>query len=164
MYCPNCGTKVSDGAKFCPNCGNQISVAKPTVSTASKNKVSVSANSAGKIKTDLKYLVLIVVFALLLLAVFSLKSPKPRGTYYCYKSGGLAYSITVNGDKYKFENHVEDRKATENGRIIEVDETQKEYNLITYYVELEDGRTDKFFYWISEDMIEKGQAYYSKVK
>jgi hypothetical protein len=24
MYCPNCGTEVSEGANFCPNCGQQI--------------------------------------------------------------------------------------------------------------------------------------------
>ena len=24
MYCPNCGTKVADNARFCPNCGTSL--------------------------------------------------------------------------------------------------------------------------------------------
>lgn len=35
MYCPNCGTQHSDGAKFCPKCGKQLNAATaPAVSAA----------------------------------------------------------------------------------------------------------------------------------
>ena len=27
MFCPNCGTKLPDGAAFCSNCGNKIQAA-----------------------------------------------------------------------------------------------------------------------------------------
>ena len=29
MFCPNCGTRVPDGAAFCPNCGTHLSVGAP---------------------------------------------------------------------------------------------------------------------------------------
>lgn len=45
MFCSNCGTKVSDDAKFCDNCGSSIGVAQ--LSTKETNKSSSSGSSWG---------------------------------------------------------------------------------------------------------------------
>ena len=33
MFCPQCGSKLADGAKFCPSCGVQVAAAAPPAAT-----------------------------------------------------------------------------------------------------------------------------------
>lgn len=50
MFCPNCGTKVADGAAFCPSCGSKLKAptARPaSVSAGQSAATSTSYSSYG---------------------------------------------------------------------------------------------------------------------
>ena len=54
MFCPNCGTKLADNAKFCTTCGNQIGTAAPAATSAPAAPAAPVAVPKGP-PADLKY-------------------------------------------------------------------------------------------------------------
>lgn len=42
MFCPQCGTRYADGAKFCPGCGKQLPQTKPTLTIQTNTPVPAS--------------------------------------------------------------------------------------------------------------------------
>ena len=39
-FCPNCGTKVPEGATFCPNCGTKLAPTNPEIAPADEDEFS----------------------------------------------------------------------------------------------------------------------------
>ena len=85
-YCQNCGTQLSEGAKFCPECGQEQS--KPTASV----QPAQPQQKPAKPKTKGKHLLIIVVAVVGMLIFVSLICSR------C--GGGSSSSKRDEGDKY----------------------------------------------------------------
>ena len=50
MWCPNCGTKLDDGAKFCPNCGTKVQ--NDIIKPVSENRMEPESEWDGQIEDE----------------------------------------------------------------------------------------------------------------
>ena len=50
MWCPNCGTKLDDGAKFCPNCGTKVQ--NDIIKPVSENRMEPESEWDGQVEDE----------------------------------------------------------------------------------------------------------------
>lgn len=53
MWCPNCGTKLDDGAKFCPNCGTKVQ--NDIIKPVSENRMEPESEWDGQVEDENDY-------------------------------------------------------------------------------------------------------------
>ncbi|WP_367342133.1 zinc-ribbon domain-containing protein [Limosilactobacillus sp.] len=89
MYCPNCGGKLTPGAKFCPNCGVKVSA------TESKAESAVIKGFVDQLNTREKRIFLSISLGLILLCLIGVG----------YRMHYSKLSNVMPGSVYKYVGH-----------------------------------------------------------
>lgn len=104
MFCPKCGTKLKDGAKFCSECGAEISVpaaqstaVQPTTEQPVASQPVVSVSASKKPKYGIIAAAVLAVAVIAAAVFFFVSSPNKSGAKdfasYTQSSNGYLYYI-----------------------------------------------------------------------
>ena len=97
MFCKNCGTQLTDNAKFCDNCGTQTSAAQANIQAQQER--NADANMDKSISGSVWITVGMTVFSLFFIFFFGFE----EGVARVITITAISWSVFICGLKWFFE-------------------------------------------------------------
>lgn len=162
MYCNQCGTIISEGAKFCKNCGNQVSETTQNESTQNSaigtvgysNKIYDPAFSK-YVKNSSKYalgfgifLAVAAVIGFYIAGEVSNELDNPESLMYGFIIGGMfllisLFTVLSKNKGTTWDGVVEDKKIERKRRRVNSgndDSYMQNYTVFTVFIRANDGK------------------------